>query len=323
MQNHFWKDKKVLVTGALGFLGGHLAKTLAHKQAKVWGLDCLRPPAKHPLLSKEDFKLIKTVKADVRDLGAILKLLRKNKIEVIFHLAAQSWVGICLEKPLEGFKTNIEGAWNILEAARQTPGVKSIVVASSDKAYGAHPMLPYTEDFALLAHHPYDVSKACADLLAVAYAKTYQTPAAVTRCGNIYGPGDLNFSRIVPEAIRCALKGRKLVIRSDGKFTRDYVFIKDIVKAYLLLGQKIYQGHGSGEAFNFSNEKPLSVLEIVKNIYRLTSQRPHFEVLNRASCEIKNQFLCSKKARKILGWKPETTLEQGLKETITWYRKHL
>jgi len=316
----FWKNKKVLITGYEGFLGSNLTKKLIGFGADIIGLDIL-VNRKTTLLRKDDYRKIKVVKGSVADFKLVKKIIRQNRIGVIFHLAAEALVGNCLANPLKAFSSNIEGTWNVLEATRTFKSVQAIVIASSDKAYGSHEKLPYNEDFCLQGDHPYDVSKSCADLLAYTYFNTYKTPVSITRCGNIYGPGDFNFSRIVPDAIKCALSNKTLAIRSDGKFTRDYVFVDDIVNGYILLAEKLFKNPKlSGEAFNFSYERPLSVLELVKKIYRLSGREPKYKILDQAKFEIKDQYLSSKKARMTLQWKPRLTLDKGLKGTLDWYK---
>jgi CDP-glucose 4,6-dehydratase len=207
----------------------------------------------------------------------------------------------------------------VLEAVRLNKKIKGLIVASSDKAYGAHEGLPYKESYPLQGDHPYDASKSCADLLCNTYYQTYKVPVCVTRCGNLYGPGDFNFSRIVPDAARCGLAGEKLIIRSDGKFIRDYVYVKDIALAYILLAENMIKKGIAGEAFNFSDEKPLSVLDMVKAVYKCLGVKPQYKILNKANYEIRKQFLSSAKARRMLGWRPQYSMERALKETIEWY----
>jgi CDP-glucose 4,6-dehydratase len=247
------------------------------------------------------------------------KMINKYKPQVIFHIAAEAIVGEANKDPVKAFKSNIEGTWNILEASRGRKFIEAIVVASSDKAYGSHKVLPYKEDAPLKGSHPYDVSKSCADLICYAYWNTYRVPVCVTRCGNIYGPGDFNYSRVVPDAIRCAIQDKQFKIRSDGKFTRDYVYVEDIVNGYITLAEKMKKLKLYGEAFNFSDENPITVIEMVKKIYHLSEQKPDYKILNSAKYEIKHQYLCSKKARKVLSWKPEYSLDEGLKKTLKWY----
>jgi len=321
MGNRFWKDKRVLITGYEGFLGSHLTSALLRYGAKIWGLD-IKTHRKETILSKDDLDKIKIFKGSVENFSVISKIINENKIEFIFHLAAKSLVGDCLKKPIKAFSTNIKGTWNILEASRNNTTIKAIVIASSDKAYGSHKELPYKEDTPLLGSHPYDVSKSCSDLIAHTYFHTYGLPVAITRCGNIYGPGDFNFSRIVPDAIRCALSGKMLLIRSDGKFTRDYVFVDDIVDGYILLAEELQELKLGGEAFNFSNENPISVKKLVEKIYKIANKNPNYQVINQAKYEIKHQYLSSAKARKILGWEPKFNLDESLKITIDWYKNY-
>ncbi len=316
---NFWKNKKVLITGYEGFLGSWLTRLLLEQGAKIVGLDILTL-RKKTLLSSQELKRIKITKGSVENFSLLNEIIKKYEIEFVFHLAAKALVGECQKNPRQAFCVNIRGTWNILEACRQNRRVKGIIVASSDKAYGSQKNLPYKEDFSLAGSQPYDVSKSCADLIAYTYFHSYQLPVCITRCGNLYGPGDFNFSRIVPDAIRSALKNRTLLIRSDGKFVRDYVYVKDIVLAYICLAEKMLKLGIKGEAFNFSAGKPLSVLEIVKAIYKEAGKKPDYKILNQAKYEIKEQFLSSVKARKILRWKPRYSLKRALKETIHWYQ---
>ena len=321
MSAKFWKNKKVLITGYEGFLGSNLTKALLDFGAKIWGLD-IKTHRKQTILSNEELDRISIAKGSVENFPLVSEIIRKNKIEYIFHLAARALVNECLEKPIRGFATNIKGTWNILEASRKSGSVKGIVIASSDKAYGSHKNLPYKENFPLCGNHPYDVSKSCADLIAYTYFHTYDLPVCVTRCGNIFGPGDFSFSRIIPDAIKSALQNKTLIIRSDGKFTRDYIYIEDIVNGYVTLAEKMQRLKLFGEAFNFSNEKPISVLELAKKIYELCGKKPNYKILNQADYEIKQQYLSFKKAKRILDWKPKYTLEEGLKKTIEWHSNY-
>jgi CDP-glucose 4,6-dehydratase len=319
MMNKYWKNKKVLITGFEGFLGSNLTKTLLGCGADIVGIDKVKNRS-NSVLEGLRGKII-CIKADISDRAAVKKLIDKYKPRIIFHLAAEAIVGECNNNPIKAFKSNIEGTWNILEASRNKKFIEAIVAASSDKAYGSHKVLPYKEGAALKGDHPYDVSKSCADLICYAYWNTYKVPVCVTRCGNIYGPGDFNFSRLIPDAIRCALHNKQFMIRSDGKFTRDYVYAEDIVNGYIMLAEKMKKLKLYGEAFNFSDENPITVAEIVRKIYNLTGKKPYYKILNQAKYEIKHQYLCSMKARKILGWKPEYVLDEGLKRTIKWYEK--
>ena len=322
MNTKFWKRKNVLITGYEGFFGSHLTKALLDLKVNIYGLDILTH-RKKTILLKEDLDKINIIKGSVENFLLLSEIIKRNKIEIVFHLAARPLVSEGLKKPMRTFSTNIKGTWNVLEASRNNALVKAIIVASSDKAYGSLRQLPYKENAPLKGKHPYDVSKSCADLLAYTYYHTYGLPVCVTRCGNVYGPGDFNFSRITPDAIRCALTGKTLLIRSDGKFTRDYVYVDDIINGYILLAEKINNLKLSGEAFNLSDESPITVLELVKKINKLTSRKLKYKILNQAKYEIKNQYLASGKARRILGWKPKYTLEEGLNKTIAWYSNYL
>jgi CDP-glucose 4,6-dehydratase len=318
MDAKFWKKKNVLITGYEGFLGSNLTKALLNYKANVHGLDILIH-RKRTILTKNDFDKINIIKGSVENFLLLSEIIRKNKIEVIFHLAAKSLVGQGLQYPLKAFSTNIRGTWNVLEASRNSNSVKAIIVASSDKAYGNQKILPYKETTPLCGNHPYDVSKSCADLLAYTYFHTYGLPVAITRCGNIFGPGDFNFSRIIPDTVRCALTGKTLLIRSDGKFIRDYIYVDDIVNGYLLLAQNLRKLNLAGEAFNFSDENPITVLELVKKIYKLIGKKENYKILNQAKFEIRDQCLDSAKARRVLNWKPKVSLKDGLKKAIYWY----
>ena len=322
MHKGFWKNKKVLVTGFEGFLGSNLARVMVSSGAQVFGLD-IRVKRKNTLFTPAEYRRIKVIKGSVANYNLLKGIIRKNKINVIFHLAAEAIVGQCYRRPLRAFSTNIKGTWNLLEASRGLKHVQSIVVASSDKAYGSHKKLPYTEDAPLLGGHPYDASKSCADLLAYTYGRTYGLPVAITRCGNIYGPGDFNFSRLVPDAIRCALKNKILFIRSDGKFIRDYVYVEDIVNGYITLAEKLPGSGFFGQAFNFSDERPISVLKLIKMIHGIVGNKSGYKILNQAKYEIPRQYLASGKARKVLRWRPQVGLEDGLRLTISWYKQAL
>jgi len=276
------------------------------------------------LVRRRTIERVKVVRGDVRDRDLLERTLAEYEIDTVFHLAAQTIVGIANRAPMSTFETNIQGTWNLLEACRQSPGVKSIVVASSDKAYGDQQKLPYSEDTPLEGRHPYDVSKSCADLIAQTYGKTYKLPVSVTRCGNFYGGGDLNWNRIVPGTIRSILRGEPPVIRSDGQFVRDYFYVEDGAAAYMLLAERLSQYRAlSGTCFNFSNELQITVLDLVKLILAKMKSRLVPEVRNEASNEIRHQYLSAERARRMLGWNPTFTLEEGLDSTIDWYKDFL
>jgi CDP-glucose 4,6-dehydratase len=262
------------------------------------------------------------VRGEIEDYFVLERTLNEYEIDTVFHLAAQTIVTIANRNPLSTFEANIKGTWNLLEASRRSPLLKRMVVASSDKAYGSQAKLPYDEKTALEGKHPYDVSKSCADLLCGSYHETYGIPVCVTRCGNFYGGGDLNFNRIVPGTIRSILEDKKPIIRSDGKMIRDYFYIEDGAQAYMLLAEKMSKKI-HGEAFNFSNEEPMTVLEMVNKIIKAMNSNLKPIILNESSNEIEKQYLSAQKAREILGWNPTYQMEEGLKKTINWYRNFL
>ena len=321
MSNSYWKNKNVFVTGCTGLLGSWLVKDLVEKGANVTGLIRDWVP-KSNLILQDSINQINTVRGDINDYFLMERIINEYEIDTVFHLAAQTIVSIANRNPISTFETNIKGTWNILEACRRNPTVKRVIVASSDKAYGDHEVLPYTEGAPLKGSHPYDVSKSCADLLAFTYHNTYGLPVCITRCGNFYGGGDLNYNRIVPGTIRSILLGERPMIRSDGTFIRDYIYIRDAVNAYLFLAEKMDELDIHGDAFNFSNEIQLTVLELTKDILRIMN-RTDLEpvVLNEAKGEIKHQYLSAAKAKDILKWNPTYTVGEGLKETIDWYKE--
>ncbi len=292
----FWRNRNVFVTGCTGLLGSWLTMALAELGANVVGL--IRDWVPHSNLNWAGFtQRITTVRGDVTDYALVERALAEYEVETVFHLAAQPLVPIANRSPMSTFETNVKGTWTLLEACRRNPTVKRIVVASTDKAYGDQPNLPYTEDSPLQGSHPYDVSKSCADLIAHAYGATYGLPVAITRCGNIYGGGDLNWNRVVPGTLRSVLRGERPVIRSDGKLMRDYVYVDDVVSGYLLLACKLDNPALFGQAFNFGMDDPQSVLGIVREIIAI-SDYPDLEplILNEATNEIEKQYLNSDKA---------------------------
>lgn len=323
MNSTFWKDRPTFVTGATGLVGGWLVKRLLAAGADVVCLVRDWVPQSEVTRS-HDIERVKVVRGDVNDQAVLERTLGEYEIDTVIHLAAQTIVGIANRNPVSTFETNIQGTWALLEAARRSPAVKQIVVASSDKAYGDQEELPYDESTPLEGRHPYDVSKSCADLIAQAYAKTFKMPVSITRCGNFYGGGDLNWSRIVPGTIRSLLKGERPVIRSDGSYIRDYFYVEDGAAAYMHLAERMASDPAvAGHAFNFSNEIQMTVLELVRKITRAAGSSLEPDVRNEVSNEIKHQYLSAQKARQMLGWKPLFTIEDGLAQTLAWYREYL
>ncbi|PJM62920.1 sugar dehydratase [Bacillus subtilis] len=314
----FWKNKNVFVTGCTGLLGSYLVKELIEQGANVTGLVRDHVPQSN-LYQGEHIKKMNIVRGSLEDLSVIERALGEYEIDTVFHLAAQAIVGVANRNPISTFEANILGTWNILEACRKHPLIKRVIVASSDKAYGDQENLPYDENMPLQGKHPYDVSKSCADLISHTYFHTYGLPVCITRCGNLYGGGDLNFNRIIPQTIQLVLNGEAPEIRSDGTFVRDYFYIEDAVQAYLLLAEKMEENNLAGEAFNFSNEIQLTVLELVEKILKKMNSNLKPKVLNQGSNEIKHQYLSAEKARKLLNWTPAYTIDEGLKKTIEWY----
>ena len=319
----FWRDRPVLVTGATGLLGGWLVRRLLAERAQVVALVRDWVPQSH-LLSGAMAQQVSIVRGDVRDQELLERALGEYEIDTVFHLAAQTIVGVANRNPAATLDTNIRGTWALLEAARRSPLVRSIVTASSDKAYGDHEVLPYDETAALQGEHPYDASKSCADLVSRMYGLTFDVPVAITRCGNFYGGGDLNWNRLVPGTIRAVLRGERPVIRSDGSLIRDYFYVEDGASAYMRLAEALH-GDASlrGEAFNFSNEIQVDVLDLTRRILARMGSTLEPDVRNEARHEIQHQWLSAAKARRVLGWSPEFTLDEGLDRTIAWYREFL
>jgi CDP-glucose 4,6-dehydratase len=318
-----WRDRPTFVTGATGFLGGRLVRDLVERGADVICLVRDWPPHSE-FVSTGLGDRVTVVRGDVTDQVLIERVLGEYEIATVFHLAAQTIVGVGNRNPVSTFETNIRGTWTILEAIRRSPSVDQVLVASSDKAYGAHDELPYTENASLRGSHPYDVTKSAADLIAQSYASTYDLPVAISRCGNLYGGGDLNWNRIVPGTIRSVLRGNAPVIRSDGLFVRDYIYVDDASSAYIMLAEALAEDKSlSGEAFNFSNETPITVLDLTGQILRLMDSSLKPDIQNEASNEIREQYLSAEKARSILKWEPRFDVETGLKSTVEWYRDFL
>ena len=319
MFEDFWKDKNVFITGCTGLLGSWLTKALVERGANVTGL--IRDLVPKSNLNWSGFyNKINIVRGNLEDYFLLERSLNEYEIDTVFHLAAQTIVTIANRNPISTFEANIKGTWNILEACRRSNLVDRVVFASSDKAYGRQEELPYNESIALQGRHPYDVSKSCADLLCRSYYETYQLPVCVTRCGNFYGGGDLNFNRIVPGTIRSVFHNERPVIRSDGTMIRDYFYIEDGAEAYITLAEQIKEKKIAGEAFNFSNEQPLKVTEIVDKVLKVMDSDLKPKILNQASNEIKKQYLSSKKAKKLLNWNPSYTMEESLEKTVNWYK---
>ena len=313
----------MFVTGATGLLGGWLVGQLVQGGAEVVALVRDWVP-KSTLLSGDVLQKVTVVRGDVRDQRVLERALGEYEIDTVFHLAAQTIVGVANRNPVSTLDTNVRGTWALLEAARRSPLVKAVIVASSDKAYGEHEALPYDEGAALQGEHPYDVSKSAADLITKMFAVTYGVPVAITRCGNFYGGGDLNWNRLVPGTIRAALRGQRPVIRSDGTLIRDYFYVEDGAQAYMELAEAL---HGRpdlrGEAFNFSNEIQVDVLTLTRRILARMGSTIDPEVRSEAQHEIKHQWLSAAKARRMLDWQPRFTLDDGLDRTIAWYRDFL
>jgi len=322
MTNNFWDGRKVFITGVTGLLGSALCRRLLARGAEVTGL--IRDWVPDSNFYQDDPNdRINIVHGNIEDYELLERSLNEYEIDTVFHLCAQTIVGTANRNPLSTFAANIAGTWNILEAARRNERlVKRVVVASSDKAYGEAKTLPYDETTPLRGQHPYDVSKSCADLIAQSYYHTFGQPVAVVRCGNLFGAGDLNFNRIIPGTIRSLLRDEAPLIRSNGKYIRDYIYVEDAVSGYMLVAAQLEDSGNHGEAFNFSFEEPVTVLELTDQITALmgkTDIKP--KILNEASAEIIAQHLSASKARQKLGWQPEHSLEEGLKLTIAWYEE--
>ena len=321
--NNFWLDRPTLVTGATGLVGSWLVSRLVEAKADVVCLVRDWVPQSE-LVRSQMIEMVKVVRGDVRDQVLMEQILGEHEIETVIHLAAQTIVGIANRNPISTFDTNIRGTWSLLEACRRSPKVQQIVVASSDKAYGDQEKLPYDEDAPLQGQHPYDVSKSCADLIAHTYAVSYGLPVAITRCGNFYGGGDLNWNRSVPGTIRSLWRGERPIIRSDGNYIRDYFYVEDGAAAYMMLAEALAsRPELYGEAFNFSNEIQVTVLELVERIRVLMGSDVQPDVRDEASNEIRYQYLSAEKARRVLGWNHLFSLDDGLRRTIRWYENYL
>ncbi len=323
VKNIFWQNKRVLVTGANGLLGPWLIKDLLDSGAQVVTLvrDLLPQSLFHTTGLEQQ---VTVCFGELEDITVLQRVLNEHNIDSVFHLGAQAIVGYANRSPLSTFTANIAGTWNLLEACRLSPWVKRIIIASSDKAYGEHKTLPYSEDAPLQGRHPYDVSKSCADLIAQSYIATYKLPVCITRCGNFFGGGDMHTNRIVPGTIKALLANQRPVIRSNGLFIRDYIYVKDVADAYMTLAEQMDNPAVVGQAFNFSTDVPLTTIEIVAKIRSLMG-KTHLEpiILNEASHEIPAQHLCSAKAKRLLNWETQYGVDAGLQETIAWYTNHI
>ncbi len=323
MSNEFtWAGRPVVVTGAGGFLGAWLAKALLEKHAQVICL--IRDGVPNNMLTMLGVAdKVHIVRGDIVNYPDIERAINEYDAKTVFHLAAQALVGIANRSPLSTFETNIKGTWNVLEAARVIDTVEETIVASSDKAYGDQPVLPYTEDASMNGLHPYDASKSCTDILARTYAHTWDMPVTVTRCANLYGGGDLNWNRIVPDTIRALVRKQSPQIRSDGKFMRDYMYVEDAAEAYLCLAEQTAREDVRGKAFNFGLGRPVSVLEVVNELCDIHGERIEPTILNQASGEIRDQYLDCSLAQQVLGWEPRHDLTQGLTKAYAWYTDYL
>ncbi len=324
MNGSIWRDRPALVTGGTGLVGSWLVRCLVEAGASVVCLVRDWVPGSEAVRSKV-LEQVNVVRGDICDRAILERTLGEYEVNTVFHLAAQTIVGIANRNPISTFEANVEGTWNVLEACRRSPLVKAIVVASSDKAYGDQEHLPYSEDTPLEGRHPYDVSKSCADLITQAYGKTYGMPVAITRCGNFYGGGDLNWNRIVPGTIRSVIRGERPVIRSDGQFVRDYFYVEDGAACYMLLAEQLLRDANRlrAQAFNFSNEIQVTVTELVKLILEKMNSSLTPDIRNEASNEIRHQYLSAERARQHLGWHPLFSLEEGLTRTVAWYTEFL
>jgi CDP-glucose 4,6-dehydratase len=317
----YWKKQTVLVTGATGLVGSRLIQRLLERGSEVFSLVC-DFDYRSELFRSGNHKHIGIFNGRLENYSDVERALNQSRVTTVIHLGAQPIVGAADRSPMHTFETNVQGTWNLLEACRRLQFIQSIVVASSDKAYGPCDVLPYTEMTPLEGRTPYEVSKSCADLISTAFHYTYEMPIAIARCGNIYGGGDLNFNRLVPGMFRSLLFNEVPIIRSDGRQIRDYIYVDDVVDAYLLLGENLSSPHVCGQSFNFSDETPLTVLEMYDQISSIVSPNTVVapRILNQATKEIESQYLDSSKARQTLNWSPRTTLEEGLEMTYKWYR---
>jgi CDP-glucose 4,6-dehydratase len=319
----FWLDRPTFVTGGTGLVGSWLVKRLIEAGADVVCLVRDWVPQSE-MVRKGWIEQVKVVRGDIRERDILERALGEYEIDTVIHLAAQTIVTIANRNPISTFETNIAGTWNILEASKRSPKVKQVVIASSDKAYGDQEVLPYDESTPLQGQHPYDVSKSAADLIAYTYAKSFDLPVVITRCGNFYGGGDLNWNRIIPGTIRSIMRGQQPIIRSDGEYIRDYFYVEDGAAVYMLLAEQMAaRPELKGQAYNFSNEIQVSAKEIVEMILKAMDSGLTSDIRNEVTNEIRHQYLSAEKARHELGWKPMFTLDDGLIRTIDWYKDFL
>jgi CDP-glucose 4,6-dehydratase len=315
-----WHERVVLVTGAAGFLGGAVVTDLLARGARVIGLDIAWDTRRAKSIADD----VDALESDVRDADRVSGILREHRVDTVIHLAAQSLVDDALARPAETYSNNIQGTWSVLEACRANDRVRAIVVASSDKAYGDWAGRPYHERMALRPRHPYEVSKTAADLIAQSYAASYTLPVVITRCGNLYGGGDLHWSRIVPATIKSLVEGTRPMIRSDGSFVRDYLHVSDAARGVAALVEALRRRPGlAGQPFNFASGTRLTVLQLVGRIGALMDSDLEPVVLGEARAEIREQRVSAALARRELGWRADVELDDGLREAIAWYRAYL
>lgn len=322
-QEDFWRGRRVFITGCTGFLGSWLTAALLDRGAAVVGLIRVKEPHSQ-LVRTGNIGRIEQVPGELLDYELLKQVLVEKEIDTVFHLAGQTIVGVANRDPASTFETNIRGTWLLLEAVRHTPSVRGVVVASSEKAYGEQTSLPYLEDYPLQGRHPYEVSKSCADLIAQSFAHTFGLAIAVTRCSNLFGGGDLNWNRLIPGTIKSVLNGERPVIRSDGSFRRDYLYVADAVRGYLMLAESLTRPGVRGEPFNLGSGCAVTALEVVRTIVAL-SGKPELEpvILNEVKNEILDEYLSPEKAKSAIGWRPQYTLAGGLRESMAWYKAFL
>lgn len=320
-RRQFWKNRNVFITGGYGLLGSTIVDFLTRAGARVVVLKRDHVPTSR-LFEIPGRDQVIVVNGDFEDYDTVYRVINDYEIETVFHVGAQAIAPIANRCPLPTFRTNVMGTVNVLEACRLSPTVKRILVASSDKAYGPQPILPYTEDASLRGNHPYDCSKSCTDLIAYTYFNTYKLPVCITRCGNLYGPGDLNWSRVIPETVKHILNNEQPLIRSDGTFVRDYFFVKDAALGYITIAENMDRPEVVGQAFNLSTGNRFSVIDIVDRVRAAMGSTLEPVILNQAKAEIHDQTLSSAKAHRLLNWKPCYTVEEGMAETVEWYKNY-